>query len=67
MKRKMRKNYSSKKIKYFNIMLKYFNTSFGDIIPPPPPEFCFYTNFLFFLNVGNSMKREENMNFFSDI
>ena len=42
-----RKNYSSKKKFVF----------------PPPPEFFFYTNFLFFLNVGNSMKREENMKF----
>ena len=30
--------------------------------PPPPPEFLFYTN-LFFFNVGNSMKREENMKY----
>ena len=30
---------------------------------PTPPEFFFYTNFLFFFNVGNSMKREENMKF----
>ena len=33
---------------------KKFNT--------PPPEFFFYTNFFVF-NVGNSMKREENMKF----
>ena len=33
-------------------------------IPPPPPGiFIFYTNFLFFFNVGNSMKREENMKY----
>ena len=30
--------------------------------PPPPPEFFFTLNFFFF-NVGNSMKREENMKF----
>ena len=30
-------------------------------IPPPPPDF-FYTIF-FFYNVGNSMKREENMKY----
>ena len=28
--------------------------------PPPPPEFFFYTKFIF--NVGNRMKREENIN-----
>ena len=51
----MRKNYSSKKKKH----------------PPPPPELFFYTNLFIFLNVGNSMKREETLNFeeffFSDI
>ena len=30
--------------------------------PPPPPEFFFPPNYNFF-NVGNSMKREENMKF----
>ena len=29
--------------------------------PPPLPEIIFYTNFFF--NVGNSMKREENMKY----
>ena len=29
---------------------------------PPPPGFFFYTNFFFF-NVGNSMKREENLKY----
>ena len=50
MKREMRKNcFSKKKIQH----------------PPPPPNFFFYTNFFFFFffNVGNSMKREENMKF----
>ena len=46
-KREMRKNCFSKQ--------KNFNT-------PPPPEFFLYTNFIF-VNVGNSMKREENMKF----
>ena len=58
----MRKNYSSKK--------KYFNT------PPPPPRICLTPFFKMleikknsntpppkFLNVGNSMKRLENMKF----
>ena len=52
LKRKMRKNYSSKKNKKFQH--PEFNT-------PPPPKFCF-TPFFFF-NVRNSMKREENMKF----
>ena len=30
--------------------------------PPPPPTELFFTPNLFF-NVGNSMKREENMKF----
>ena len=49
-KRKMRNNYSSK--------FYFFSTPPS----PPPPEFCFTHNF-FFLNVGNSMKRLENMKF----
>ena len=30
--------------------------------PPPPPEFFFTPNY-YFLNVGNSIKREENMKY----
>ena len=30
---------------------------------PPPPEFFFLHQINFFFNVGNSMKREENMKF----
>ena len=53
----MRKNYSSKK-----------NKTFQHPPPPPPPNSTpppkfFFTPISFFLNVGNSMKRDENMKF----
>ena len=51
----MRKNYSSKNKKIFQHP------------PPPPPNSTpqiFFLHKFFFLNVGNSMKREENMKFF---
>ena len=32
--------------------------------PPPPPKFCLHQ---FFLNVGNCMKREENLKFWTKI
>ena len=63
---KMRKNYSSKFFFSTPPPKKYFFT------PPPPPQKYFFTPpppeciFLhkyFFLNVGNSMKRLENMKF----
>ena len=31
--------------------------------PPPPPGNLVLHQFLFFLNVGNSLKREENMKY----
>ena len=47
-KREIRKNcFSKKKIQH----------------PPPPPDFFFFTNLFYFFDVGNSMKREENMKY----
>ena len=42
-------------------MRKNYSSKKKYIFQHPPPQFFFYT--IFFLNVGNSMKRLENMKF----
>ena len=52
---------------YYYLKKIFFNTRSP---PPPPPEFFLHQIFVtpnFFLNVGNSMKHEENMKFWKKI